>query len=262
MKIISLIAALLFSCFLHAQKSVFFRNIDFDSSYAVIGIGQHLLNNDDSFPQFWFIIDNPGDLIKLQKDWIFKNEVSSIRIEQNAFDIFIIRDKRTQPGAGIIYPKQGIIKSETSWYKFDMAKLNVLHREHPLRYHTKTYTFDSYTQYAAFGNSLLNDSSLLFFFEPYLKYEGKFTLTVNRKSKHSDTIFDLHDLNRQMASEFPKMDYNCTIVENDEFNMNNTNKVRFTIECSKALYDKYKNKYAEKGEWQPAKIEVKTFWRD
>ncbi|HLX54419.1 MAG TPA: hypothetical protein VKR58_10780, partial [Aquella sp.] len=41
------------------QKSEFFKGIDFDSSFTIIGIGQSLDKNADTLLRFNFVIDNP-----------------------------------------------------------------------------------------------------------------------------------------------------------------------------------------------------------
>src|SRR5579872_7389314 len=122
MKITTILLVLLFPAFLFGQRVESFGGIDFDSSYTVIGIGQHHKAGDDSLPRFWFILDNPQDLLQLKKEWVFKNRPLHMYFETNDVDIFVIKDKRLVPSSAMIYPVQGLINTDRGWYDFDTAK--------------------------------------------------------------------------------------------------------------------------------------------
>lgn len=260
--LLTLIFLLLFKISSYGQKSVFFKGIEFDSSYSIIGIGQGYDNSHDSLPGFWFLIDRPEDMVRLKQNWVFKNPVPTIKMEEKTIEIYIIRDKRLINPGGLIFPLQGIIKSEYNWYPFDTAELVRLHKEHPFKYHTETRKFDTFLQYVAYANSIIHDSALLFFFEPSLGYEGKFEIIANRSADPSSPIFVLSDINKELKALAPENSFQAGHVINDSFNIANSRKVKITVECSKALYDKYKSKWTEKGDWQPSIIKIKTFWRD
>jgi len=245
------------------QKLEFFKSIDFDSSYTIIGIGQGYENKvQDSLPGYWFLLDNPKDMEQLKQDWVFKSIVANISIEQPDIDIFIIQNKRSIPGGGLIYPRQRIITTGKGWYKFDTARLSALHREHPFKYHTEKKQFETYNQYAAYGNSIINDSVLLFYNEPSMRYEGKFTVITHRTNDPSSPLFALRDFNNELKELAQANSFQAGQVMNDSFNITNPDKVRFTVHCSKSLYDKYKSKIFAKGSWEPSLIEMKTFWKD
>ncbi len=261
-KITCLFFGLVFQTSLLAQQSEPFKGIDFDSSFCILGVAENHGGLEESMQKFTFIIDNPDDMIKLKKEWIFKNQVSKISIEPKPINIFIIRDKRLFNPGSLIYPIQGIIKSGNNWYEFDTSKLIQLHQDHPLKYHTKKYRFDTYTQYAAFGNSLLHDSSLLFFFQPNLTYEGKFTIIAHRTSDPASPAFALRDINKELELLAPSNTFQASYITNDSFNIATIDRVKITVECSKTLYDKYKSRRNKKGEWIPSVIEIKAYWRD
>jgi hypothetical protein len=87
------------------QKLELFNNIDFDSSYTILGIGQGFDGkNQDSLTEFWFLLDNPNDMELLKKEWAFKSMVPRINIESPDIDIYIIQNKRTIHPFGLIYP--------------------------------------------------------------------------------------------------------------------------------------------------------------
>ena len=244
------------------QKSEFFKDIDFDSSFCIIGIGQSLDKNADTLLRFNFVIDNPEDMQRLKREWVFKSPVRNISIETVSFDIFIVKDKRVFNRGGMIFPRQGIIKSGDNWYRFDTAALIKLNRDHPLKFRTRWYNFNSYTKYAAFGNSILNDSSLLFFTEPSLRYEGKFVIIVNRSNDPDSPIWAMADINKELKELAPEHTYTVSNALTDSFNIVNKRKTKIEVNCSKSLYDKYKSKRSDIGEWQPSLIDIKTFWRE
>jgi hypothetical protein len=263
MKYVYLIAALLLQLSLSGQKLEFFKGIDFDSSYTIIGIGQgYDSKNLDSLPGFWFLLDNPKDMEKLKQDWVFKSPVPSISIESPNIDIYIIQNKRSINAGGLIFPRQQIITSGQGWYRFDTSRLSALHSEHPFKYHTEKKHFATYNQYAAYGNSIINDSSLLFYNEASTAYGGKFVVISERKSDVTDPMFALKDFTNELKDLAPANSFHAAKVMNDSFEIANPGKVRFTVECSKSLYDKYKSKRFIKGNWEPSPFEMKTFWRD
>ena len=147
--ILSLILSL--SCTLSfAQSSELFKGIDFDSSFCVVGIVQGNSQKQDSLPQYWFVLDNPADMIELKKEWVFKKEVPRISIEFSPIEIYTLRNKMEMIPTALIYPQQGIIKSGNRWYRFDMNEIEKLHNKHPLRYHSQTLRFNTYKQCVIF----------------------------------------------------------------------------------------------------------------
>jgi hypothetical protein len=258
------VLGLIFQLIAFGQKSEFFKGIDFDSSFCIIGIGQSLDKNADTLLRFNFVIDNPEDMIKLSKDWVFKKPVSNIGIEPVSFDIFIIKDKRTFRPGGIIYPRQGIIKSGNNWYNFDTAALIKLHHDHPLKFRTRKYSFDTFLHYVAFANGILNDSSLLFFQEPSLSFEGEFIIITKRTNDPDSPIWEMGDINKELREFAPENTYTVSNALNDSFNIVNKRATKIEVHCSKSLYDKYKakTKRSDISEWQPAEIDIKTYWRD
>ena len=68
---------------LSAQSDRLFPGISFDSSYRIIGIGQGYDGKvQDSLPRFWFCIDDPKQMEKLNNDWIFLAKANHYKLEQ------------------------------------------------------------------------------------------------------------------------------------------------------------------------------------
>ena len=244
-----------------AQKPEILKDIEFDSSYCVIGIGQGFQGKYDSLPRFWFILNNPRDMETLRKDWVLKKGSIS-GFEKNSIDVFVTKDNQRVNGGALIYPLQGRINVLDNWYKFDTAKLTKLHNQHPLKYHTEVKVFDTYPHYIGYANSIVHDSLLLFFFEPTLTYEGRFTITVKEANTSDNSIFVSKDINEELKALGPNEQFQASPILNDSFTLSHPDKVRITVECSKSLYAKYKNNSYEVGEWQPALIQTKVFWKD
>jgi hypothetical protein len=137
-----------------------------------------------------------------------------------------------------------------------------LHRQHPLRYRTEIRRFDSFNKYAAYGNGVLADTSLLFFFEPSIQYEGEFDLIANRTDDADSPVFMLRDLNKELEAMVPRGTFQAGEVISDSFNIKSRSNVKFTVKCAKALYDKFHNRHYIKTAWRPAPIEMKLFWKE
>ena len=244
------------------QKVALFNDIDLDSSYQVIGLVQGHGKSVDSLERFWFLIDHPAEMQQLQREWVFKDRISHLQIEAVGVDIYVIKEKRPIANFALIFPKQRIINVQNNWYRFDTSWLVKLHAAHPLQYRSEKRNFETYNQYATYGNSLLNDSNLLFFFEPSLRFEGKFSVFARRTADPADPIFIMHDITNECRELAPPSSFNVRYPLNDSFNLSRNDSVKIVVECSKVLYEKYREKHRLKGPWEPAKIETTTFWRN
>jgi hypothetical protein len=248
---------------LFAQQKDLFRGIQFDSSYCIIGLCQGYDGKlQDSLQRFSFYLDDPADMEKLKNEWIFKKIGGDNSYEKPSIDIEVVKDKRlAQPGC-LIFPNRGILIANGGWHQFDTALLVALHRQHPLRYRTEIRRFDSFNKYAAYGNSVLADTSLLFFFEPSVRYEGEFDLIANRTDDSDSPIFVLRDVDKELEAMAPASSFQAGVVTSDSFNIKSQNNAKITVKCAKTLYDKFHNRRYIKTAWRPAPIEMKLFWRE
>ena len=231
-----------------AQKDEFFKGVEFDGSCSIIGFAQSYGKSVETFSRFWFVIEDPVEMDSLKKKWVYTRPVSNIHYEDVSFDIFIVRSKRLGAPSGNIYLKQSIINTGNGhWHPFDTTDLVRLHNAHPLHFHKEIKRFDTWNEYAAYGNSVLQDSNLLFFFEPSTRYEGKFDIIANRTSDVSSPIFVLSDINKELAKLTSKTNFEAGQIINDSFNIAHHDKVKITVQCSKDLYTRYNVKGREKG---------------
>lgn len=248
---------------MYGQKIEPFKDIPFDSSYTIVGFAQSHGKEVDTMERFWFVLDNPDDMNRLKKDWVFKQPASSVTYEKVSFDIEVIKDKRLSTGSGLLFPGQAIVTfSQGKWYKFDTTKLIALHAAHPLHYHKEKKAFETFNQYAAYGNSIVHDPRLLFFYEPSLLHEGTFEMICRRTADAASPIFVASDISKELEKFAPRSSFWVGHVLNDSFNIAHRDVVKIVVHCSKALYDKYDGNGRQKGPWQPAPIEITTFWRD
>jgi len=247
---------------LFAQKVEFFPKIAFDSTYSVVGTFDYPNDPNDTTIREGFLIDKLDDLVKLKKEWVFSERVPTVSLEGNSITVYTIQEKRTAQKVGLIYPSQGIINSDGRWYYFDVKKYTAFFNNHLIKYHAQNKVFENYQQYVAYGNALLTDSSVLFFFEPDRRFEGKFTITVDRKSSPSDPYYKLWDIKRELSYKFSNEFFQCSIVKSDSFNLTSKDKVKITVESSRNLYDKYNSKKNVKSDWTPTPIDIRIYRRD
>jgi hypothetical protein len=246
-----------------AQKGRFFPDVSFDSSYTIVGIAQGFGANVDSLERLWFFLDNPADMKKLQQEWVFKRRVDMVDLVIPVLDIFIINGKRTTGKSGVIVPKSEMITAgDGRWYRFDTAKLAALHAAHPLHYRREAKVFSMFSEYVAYANSVLTDTSLLFFFEPDLRFKGKFDIICNRTSDPNSPFAVENAINEELKVLESKDKFQVQRVVNDSFNVSHADRVKLNVYSSKALYDQYQTKSGQKGDWQPTPILMTLFWRD
>jgi hypothetical protein len=245
------------------QTAELFPGISFDSSYKVVGLAQGHGKAVDSMGQFWFVLDDPQDMTQLRQEWVLKKQEDLRGFDFVSLDLYLIQGKRLAGKTGLIIPDWGIVTNgDGRWYRFDTSKLAAMHDRHPLRYHSEHKTFQSFREYVAYGNSVLDDPKLLFFFEPDMRFQGKFELISSRTRDPSSPIFVLRDINRELEALAPKRSWEAGQSETDSFNIEHRDLVKVVVRCSKALYDRYKGKGRQKGDWQPEPIEITLFWRD
>lgn len=263
MKIIILLLILLISEKSFSQNFEFLKDINIDSSYIVIGMGQDYDKTADNFERFWFILDKPAQIIKLQQQLKLKRKAQNITVDDKSIDIGILQNKKLIKTEGVFYPMQEkFMTNGKGWYYFDTTILAKLHLEHPLKYHSQKFIFDTYLDYSLFQDSIENTNSFLYLDEPDLKYEGKFYLIVKKDIETSSSIFAEKDLKKELNLITPGNKFNTHSALNDKFNMNNKDKVKIMVEGPKSLYDKYFNKENIKGEWKPNLIEIKVYFKD
>jgi hypothetical protein len=188
--------------------------------------------------------------------------VQVVQIEKGGFSIFTTKNKSlTQSGVELIFMEQEIIKAQNSWYKFDISKLKKLHDEHPLKFHTQTFTFDSHLEYAFFYDSILDRPDLLFLFEPSFMYEGRFVISFEVTPELFNPLAALGIVNEELSAKFPKNNFRAySVMEQSVYK--NINKLNINVEGSKNVYDGYVSKLGIKGEWKPALVETTVYFRD
>jgi hypothetical protein len=246
-----------------AQQKDLLRGVQLDNSYCIVGLCQGYDGKlRDSLPRFWFYLDDSADMEKLRTEWVFNKMAGDNNYERTTVEVMLIKDKRLAQPACIIFPNRGILIGNGGWHQFDTAVLVALHRQHPLRYHTETKRFESYNKYAAYGNGVLLDTSLLFFFEPSMQYEGEFDLIANRTNDPNSPIFVLDDVTKELKEMAPANSFQAGQTITDSFNIFNRNKTKITVKSAKTLYDKFHNRRYIKTAWRPAIIEMKLFWKD
>jgi hypothetical protein len=264
-----MLRALLFSILAFAQFHVFaqvdefFKGIDFDSSYTIVGLSQSHGMPVDTFSRFCFVIDDPAVMDSLKKKWVFTEPVYSVDFADANFNIYVVRFGRIAVPTGVIYPTQGaVVSSNRHWHKFDTAELVRLHIAHPLHFREEIKRFDTWNEYVTYGNNLSRDSNLLLFFEPSMLFEGKFDIITNRTPDASSPVFVMADINKELAKLTAKSKFQADVILNDTFNMAHLDKVKIRVRCSKDLYERYDVNGRDKGPWQPIPIEITIFWRD
>jgi hypothetical protein len=249
-----------FSAF--AQKSQYFKDIAFDSSYSVVGLCQGHGLPGDSLERFWFEVDDLAELNKLKTEWVFKNPVERLHVEDYSVNIFIIKNKREVGFWSLIWPLQGLILCNTHYYHFDTTELLKLHAAHPLHYRSQHLVFDTYRHYADYANRIIHDPKLLFFYEPSLKYEGQFIIITHRRSDPANPYVVTRDVTNELQEFDASRKFEASYPVTDSFNIAHTDWVKIVVQCSKTLYDAYHAEGRNKGPWEPAPIDITVFWRD
>ncbi len=241
------------------QKSEFFKDFKFDSTYAVIGIGPHWKKSGDPLQRFWFIVNDSAGLDKLKKEWTFSTQVIGVQ-EENSFSIYITKNKK-YISAGIINPTLSNIRTPDDWYEFDTTLLISLHQSNPLKYHTQKIIFKTAGEYEKYLDSAIKQPAFLFHYGPNFTFQGQFTITIDKTNKIPHPKGASEYLEKKFRKIVSKDKFHITYAL-DDYNLNHPDKMRMTIECSKLLFDSYKNEKFEIGQWQPLIISVKSFWRD
>ena len=261
MKNILLFLTLSASLHSFGQKCEFFEAVHFDSTYTIVGIGRGNGESGDSLERFWFVLDNLQDMQEIQRDWVFKRQLPYIHVDDHPFDVFVIKDKQLVT-SGLIYPYQGNLTVGKGCYRFDTTILKRLHATHPLHYHSQERTFDTYPQYGNYGNTLLQDSTVLFFFQPYLRFQGSFTIETELTADRVGLSAVLNDIGKELIALSPGGQYAIGLPKFDTTSNPKFIKARIEIQSSKALYDQYNDKKLQKSPWKPTLISTTVFWRD
>lgn len=265
MKLSIAFLALLSSIISFCQKSSVFKNVDFDSTFSIVGMPISFLETkkEDVNNDFCFYFNKVDDLNELKKDWIVKNVRPNISLEEYTITLYVIKGKLIYDNQLIIFPKQGIIHYANRWYDFDMKKFSQTIKDHALKYHSQYFAFDTWLNYFRFRDSVMQTPNYLFIIEPSKnKFEGYFDIISSRTLDPNSPIFVLHDINEELKAKFDSDEFHASEMTDDSFNIANKTKVKIRVECSKAVYEKYKAKFREKGEWTTYPIDARVFFKD
>jgi hypothetical protein len=201
--------------------------------------------------------------MRIQRGWVLKDRVKLPGMEFVDIDLYVIQGKRVAARTGLIVPKWGIATDGLgSWYRFDTAKLAALHASHPLRFHSEHKRFQTYNEYAAYGNSELNDTTLLFFVEPDIRFQGSFDIISSRDRDPNSPLFVLRDINRELEVLGSKGTWEASQPMTDSFNISHQDSVKVEVHCSRMIYDRYMSLIRYKGPWRPEPIAITLFWKD
>jgi len=244
----------LLSC---SQDIQYYKDYKFDNSYTVIGIGPHWSKDKTIYRQFQFIVDNPTDLNKLKKEWVFNKEVENVD-EQDNFNLYVIKNKK-MVFWGSINPSIPNIRYNGKCYYFDTMLLSKLAHDHPLNYKRVNDTFPSIAAYKTYYDSAIKQKDFLFLYEPETKFEGNFTVTFDKTDLINSPKAASEILKKEFGNTNEKSDISYSL---DEYNKQNLGKkMRMTIDCNKSLFDKYSSSQYPKSDWHPAIIEAASFWK-
>ena len=245
------------------QKVPVFRGINFDSSYSLVALASSFSNPGEDVQEFSFVVNELADLNEIQQNWVAKSVRSSISVEAYSINLFLVKNGYLVNSQWMIYPDQEIINFGNRWYNFDMKKFLKVQKTHALHYHSQTFEFDNIMQFALFRDSLQRTSNFLFMFEPTRKnFEGCFHLFCAKSSNGDDVAFVMHDINKELQSRFPNDKFKLSVPVNDPFNLDNKDRVKLTIECSKSFYEQYRTSGRQTDTWTPYKIDSKVIFKN
>lgn len=256
-----IIAILLTSC-VYAQTIELFKGIEFDSTYKIVGIAPDFPGATDKYERFWFVIDKVKDLQKAKDEWVFTGNGTRV-LDWNSLRILTIKDgKPVQPNA-IININQLTIVHDGKWCKFDLSLLIKAHEEFPLKYREQQLTFKTMAEFEACYDSLVKIPGYLFMFSPFppSKYEGSFTITLDRTDKLKTQI-DAEAFLKPILLKYGGSNDFEILYPYDNYNLSNEHKMRMKIVCNKQLFDSYSSKLYEVGAWVPAVLSSKVYWRE
>lgn len=240
------------------QSNQYFEEIDFDSSYLVIGTGPYPQTGVDKYERFEFIIRSKEDFDKIKKLWVFNKRVQAI-IQRNLFFIEVIKDKQPIAG-GAISPANSNIRFKEGWYYFDTLLLENLGRNNHLKYFVEKRSFADSLTFEKYYDSVKSMNALLYLVKPNYEYEGSFNIVIKKSRK----IENAGDAISFLKSEFEKTSPGCKtqiVMFVDEFNrVNNKTAVRLNVSAKKVLYNKLKIDAYEIDEWVPASFNSTIFW--
>ena len=247
-----------------AQYTPVYKDLNFDSSYNIIALASSFHDHEKDSKIYNFLIDNVEDMNNIKKEWTIKrtHPKNKISIEENSIVVYVTKDRQLVDSRLLIYPNQGIVHFGAYWYDFDMKAFLKVQAAHPLIFHSQIFKLNSILEFAFFKDSIQNVPSFLFLTDPPITFEGQFTIVAPRSLDPDSPMFVLSDINKELNAIAPSQKFDAKYSMNDKFNLENTEKVKITVQCSKALYDSYKSGFKEKGEWIPSTIDTKVVFKD
>lgn len=188
-----------FGLLVNAQSFKPLDNYPFDSSYRLISIANHQMKT-GGHSSYNFIINDPQELNKIGKNWKLKDRHQNISLEDTTVEIYIVKAKELLEIPLLVYPQQKIAHYKGSWYEFDIANITNTAQTHPLNCHSRDFTFDQYSEYIFFEDSIQADAHLLFLVKPSpRKFPGHFNVYLKKENLHSPSMSAMSDVYDYLA---------------------------------------------------------------
>ena len=233
-----------------------FEKFQFDSSYRIMLMPSL---EDKTNQHLCFIIDKVKDMNDMKAEWVFEKKAMR-GSGYNSLSIYITRNKKIE-GTFSINPTFSNIFIDGESYEFDFSVLESYARKYPLHITTKKTEFKTKVAYEKYYLAALKDPKFLFLYEPNFRYEGSFTIAVDKSDIYPDPSAAIKELDRQFLQFSPREKFNITYLLSPE-NMANQNAMVLEVDSDKSAFDAFKgNKTFRKGNWLPMKISVFSVWR-
>ncbi|HTB99796.1 MAG TPA: hypothetical protein VK705_03870 [Ferruginibacter sp.] len=240
----------------YGQKIAILKSYKLDSSYSLVGLNPGY-EKGTLYKNFCFIIDQPSDLLKTQKEWVFEKKLNGV-FDMNGFSIYLVKNKSIV-NTWVVSPSYNDIATNASSFVFDTTILTDLAMSSPLLYRSRIDTFRSIDDFKAFKMRSKLDSSFIFLFKPDIDYEGSFQVKIKKTTQINSPKKATEKLDK-LLNAIDKNGYDISYELSAE-NINDPSQITLTIESKKYLYDNFSDQNFIKGSWVPTSIVVTSIWK-
>ncbi len=239
-----------------------FKDQVFDTSYMIISIASRTTTTDGRSP-YNFYVNNIAELNAIKKTWKLKDFHPKLQMEDSSVSIYVVKGKELMEVPLLIFPQQGIANYKNMWYDFDMEKLLAVAQKHPLKCRSQYFSFEMYTEYIFFEDSIQTDPNFLFLFKPTAHtYPGYFDLFVKKEASSAPEVNALEAINKEIPIRFSNEKFHATVSVKDTTNGTKADEVRIRIECSETLYQKYRHADTRKSPWTVFPFDTRVYFKD
>lgn len=241
-----------------SQENLVFDKLNLNENMKLIGMHPHY-DEEKTFEKYNFILEDLKTIDSISAIVLKGKEIKN-QVTRNESHIRLLdADKTIRIWS--FNPKYSYIRIDGKSYEFNAKQILDIARKFGFKYTFRKKSYSTQEQFGEDYKKLRTDKKILFLHKPNFKFEGVFTVKFpkTKKFKHPKAISRY--IRKKIGDDKKSNEYRVYYVAN-EYNIRNPDQFTMTIESDYELFENFKEKKAEKGNWNKKDYSATIFMKN